>query len=354
MNIRRAAALFSGWLLLSLLSIPAHAEIKTGIVEKVTIPRVFRLDGVIEAVNQSTISAQTSGQVEVIYYDVDDMVEQGALLVKLKDTEQQAALRRAEADLRAAQAVLEDARKNYRRTKDLHSRKLVAKSDLDNAQVELNTARAKLDVARAALEQAREQLAHTRITAPYTGIVTERHVQVGEIAHPGMPLMSGISLEELRVTVDVPQSLIVAIREKGRAQVELPGGNWIEVRDLTIFPFADPASNTFKVRLKLPNNIERLFPGMLVKNAFETGVAPALVAPASAIVFRSEVTGVYVRDEDQQIQFRYVRLGDPLGEEAVAVLSGLQEGDEVFLDPIAAGVELKRQRRQAKENTVHE
>ncbi|HDK37851.1 MAG TPA: efflux RND transporter periplasmic adaptor subunit [Thiolapillus brandeum] len=353
MNIR-AAFISSGWLLLSLLSISVHAEIKVGTVQEVMIPRVFRLDGVIEAVHKSTISAQTSGQVEAIYYDVDDVVQQGALLIKLKDTEQQATLRRAEADLRAAQAVLEDARKNYRRNKELYSKKLVAKSDLDNAQVSLNTAKAKLDVAKAALEQAREQLAYTRVTAPYTGIVTKRHVQVGEIAHPGTPLMGGISLEELRVAVDVPQSLIVAIREQGKAQVELPGGNWIEVRDLTIFPFADPASNTFKVRLKLPKNIEHLFPGMLVKAAFETGVAPVLVVPASAVVYRSEVTGVYVRDEDQQVRFRYVRLGEPLSEEVLTVLSGLQEGDEVFLNPLAAGAELKRQRRQARENQVHE
>lgn len=353
MNIR-SAVLSSGVFFLSLLSLSVHADLETGMVQEIMIPRIFRLDGVVEAVNKSTISAQTNGQVEAIYYDVDDVVKQGALLVKLKDTEQQAALRRAEADLRAAQAVLDDARKNYRRIKNLHTKKLVAKSDLDNAQVALNTARAKLDVAKAALEQAKEQLAYTRITAPYTGIVTERHVQVGEVAHPGSPLMSGISLQELRVAVDVPQSLIVAIREKGRAQVELPGGHWIEVRDLTVFPFADPASNTFKVRLKLPENIERLFPGMLVKTAFETGVAPVLIAPASAVVYRSEVTGVYVRDEDQHIRFRYVRLGDALGEEAVTVLSGLQEGDEVFLDPIAAGVELKRQRQQAHESQGHE
>lgn len=353
MNIR-TIVLSSEIFLLSLASLPVHAGLETGTVQEVMIPRVFRLDGVIEAVHQSTISAQTNGQVEVIHYDVDDVVEQGALLVKLKDTEQQAALRRAEADLRAAQAVLDDARKNYRRIKDLHTKKLVAKSDLDNAQVALNTARAKLDVAKAALEQAKEQLAYTRITAPYTGIVTERHVQVGEVAHPGTPLMSGISLDELRVAVDVPQSLIVAIREKGRARVELPGGNWMEVKDLTIFPFAETASHTFKVRLKLPKNIERLFPGMLVKSAFATGVAPTLLAPASAVVFRSEVTGVYVRDEDQQIRFRYVRVGDALGEEALTVLSGLQEGDEVFLDPIAAGVELKRQRRLTGESRVHE
>jgi RND family efflux transporter MFP subunit len=353
MNTRAAVRTFA-WLLLLIAGFPALAEETTGMVEEVLIPRVFRLDGMIEAVNQSTISAQTNGQVEEIFYDVDDVVEQGALLVKLKDTEQQAALRRARADLRAAKAVLDDARSNYRRIKDLHAKKLVAKSDLDNAQASLNTARAKWDAARAAQEQAVEQLAYTRIKAPYKGIVTERHVQVGEVAHPGTALMSGISLQQLRVAVDVPQSLIVAIREKGHARVELPGGQWIDVNELTVFPFADPASNTFKVRLELPRNIERLFPGMLVKTAFETGVAPVMAVPASAVVYRSEVTGVYVGDEDGKIRFRYVRLGDALSEEVMTVLSGLQVGDEVYLDPIAAGVALKHQRQQAQEKQGHE
>ncbi|WP_456372086.1 efflux RND transporter periplasmic adaptor subunit [Thiolapillus sp.] len=330
-------------------------ELTTVAVQQISVPRVFRLDGVVEAVNQSTISAQTNGQVEAIYYDVDDVVEAGALLVKLKDTEQKAALRRAEADLRAASAVMADARSNYKRIKDLFAKKLVARSDLDKAQASLDTARAKLDAARAALAQAREQLSYTRVTAPYKGIVTERHVQVGEVAHPGTQLMSGISLEQLRVAVDVPQSLIIAIRDKGKARVQLPQGRWIDVAELTVFPFADPASNTFKVRLMLPKNVENLFPGMLVKTAFETGVAPALVIPASAVAYRSEVTGVYVQDEDgKRIHFRYVRLGEALGEEAVTVLSGLQEGDLVYLDPIKAGVALKHQRRQAREQNGHE
>ncbi|BAO44819.1 RND family efflux transporter MFP subunit [Thiolapillus brandeum] len=333
----------------------AREDLATATVEEVSVPRVFRLDGVVEAVNQSTISAQTNGQVEAIYYDVDDVVEAGALLVKLKDAEQKAALKRAEADRRAATAVLADARSNYERIKGLFAKKLVARSELDKAQASLDTARAKLDAARAALEQAREQLSYTRVTAPYKGIVTQRHVQVGEVAHPGTPLMSGISLEQLRVTVDVPQSLIIAIRSKGKARVQLPGGRWIAVTDMTIFPFADPASNTFKLRLMLPGNVEHLFPGMLVKTAFETGIAPALVVPASAVAYRSEVTGVYVLDEDEEhIRFRYVRLGDALGEEIVTVLSGLQEGDKVFLDPIKAGVALKRQRRQAREQGNHE
>ncbi len=327
----------------------AHAQgggLQLEAVKRVVVPRIFRLDGVVEAVNQSTISAQTSGQVEAIYYDVDDVVEKGALLVKLKDTEQRAALRRAEAELRAARAVLKDAESSYRRIEDLYRRKLVAKSELDKAQANLKTARAKLDSATAALAQAKEQLSYTRVTAPYTGIVTQRHVQVGEVAHPGTPLMSGVSLEQLRVSVDVPQSLVFPIREKRKAVVELPDGRWIEARKITIFPFADPASNTFKVRLELPPKLENLFPGMLVKNAFETGRMPALVIPVRAVAYRSEVTAVYVQDEDGRLHFRHVRLGSLLGEEHVVVLAGLQEGEKVALDPVRAGVELKKQRRQ--------
>ena len=335
---------------LALAPLPA-AELATEAVHQVRVPRVFRLDGVVEAVTQSTISAQTSGQVEAIYYDVDDVVEKGALLVKLKDTEQQAALRRAEAELRAARAVLRDAESSYRRIKDLYDRKLVAKSELDSAQAALKTARAKFDSAKAALEQAKEQLSYTRVTAPYKGIVTERHVQVGEVAHPGTPLMSGISLEQLRVAVDVPQSLIIPIREKRKAGVELPDGRWIDVKKITIFPFADPASNTFKVRLELPPKLENLFPGMLVKSAFETGSMPALVVPVESVVFRSEVTAVYTVDDDGLIHFRYIRPGGPLGERWLAVLAGLSVGDRVALDPVKAGVELKKQRaaRMAQE-----
>ncbi len=341
-------------LLLAPLAQVQGAELATEAVRQVVVPRIFRLDGVVEAVNQSTISAQTSGQVEAIYYDVDDVVEKGALLVKLKDTEQRAALRRAEADLRAARAVLKDAESSYRRIKDLYDRKLVSKSELDSAQAGLKTARAKMDSARAALEQAKEQLSYTRVTAPYTGIVTERHVQVGEVAHPGTPLMSGVSLEQLRVSVDVPQSLVIPIREKRKAGVELPGGHWIEARRITIFPFADPASNTFKVRLELPPKLENLFPGMLVKSAFETGRMPVLVIPARAVAYRSEVTAVYVLDEEGRIGFRHVRLGGPLGEEHLVVLAGLQVGERVALDPVQAGVELKKQRSGRSGGDSHE
>jgi len=307
------------------------------------MPREYRLDGVIEAVNRSTIAAQTQGQVKAILVDIDQRVEQGDVVVRLKDTEQRARLLQAEADLQAASAQLRDARDTHQRRQELFKKKLVSQADMDSAATTLAAARAARDAAQAAREQAREQLAYTRVRAPYSGIVTARQIQVGEIATPGQPLISGISLDRLRVNVDVPQSLIPALRNNRQAQIELPDGRRIDSDRITIFPVAQQPSNSFRVRVELPSGTDGLYPGMLVKSAFVVGDERQLAIPQQAVVYRSEVTGVYVIGDDQRIRLRHIRLGRANADGSAVVLSGLLEGERVALDPIAAGTRLKGQ-----------
>lgn len=316
-----------------------------------TLPREYRLDGIVEAVNRSTVSAQTQGQIQEILYDVDDFVEKGALLARIKDTEHRARVGQAAADLKAASARLRQAQEEHDRVAGLYRTKNVSESAMDKARAELASAKAELESSTARLEAAQEQLAHTEVRAPYSGIVTQRHVQLGEIASPGTPIMSGISLDELRVAVDVPQSVIPAVRGGGtdaarRAWVYLPDGTRVESSRLTIFPFADPGSNTFKVRVELPPgegaSDRALFPGMYVKTSFVVGEKSELTVPKSAVVQRSEVTGIYVVGEGDHIHFRQIRLGRAL-DDASVVLAGLSEGERVALDPIAAGARLKAQ-----------
>lgn len=307
-----------------------------------TVPREYQLDGVVEAVNRTTVSAQTQGQVQEILYDVDDYVEKDAVVARIKDTEHRARVAQAAADMKSATAQLEQAREEHERVKGLYEKRNVSDSAMDKAKADLASAQADLEAATARLEQAQEQLEYTQIRAPYSGIVTHRHVQVGEIASPGQPVMSGISLEELRVIVDVPQSVIPAVRAGGTARVYLPDGTSIETRKITIFPYADMDSNTFKVRLDLPVATRALFPGMYVKTGFVVGERSELTVPKAAVVHRSEVTGVYVVSEADHVHFRQVRLGRAL-DDAFVVLAGLAEGERVALDPIAAGVALKVQ-----------
>lgn len=325
------------------------ARLATTEVVKQTVSREFRLDGVVEAVNQATVSAQTSGEITEILVDVDDVVEKGALLVRLRDSAQQAQLKKALAGEKEARAQLARAEDDYQRTLEVYRKKVVSKAKMDEAKHALSAAKARLEAARATLAAAREQLSYTRVTAPYSGIVTRRHVEAGESVQPGTPLLTGVSLDKLRVNVDVPQNLVARVRQYGKAYIYLPSllsdaSQRIAAESITVFPIADPQTNTFRVRLELPEGIANLFPGMFVKVALVTGEKDVLTAPARSIVYRSEVTAVYVVDDKGGIHFRHVRLGasSPRGR---VILAGLQAGERVALDPIAAGATLVRQRR---------
>lgn len=306
-----------------------------------TLTREQILDGVVEAVNRSTVSAQTSGRVQEILVDVNDFVEQGAPIIRLRNTEQRAGLNQAEAALREAQARYNEAQAEYGRAKDIYAKNLIAKSSMDAATATLNAARARLDAAQAGVAQAREQLDYTVVNAPYSGIVLERHVQLGESVQPGQPLMSGFSLEELRVVANVPQRLIVPIRQHSKARVFLSNGQpGVAAERLTFFPYADPASNVFKVRAYLPKGTQGLYPGMFVKVAFAVDAESRLVIPQQAVAYRGEVTGVYVL-KDTHISLRQVRVGQATEGNLIEILAGLDAGEQVALDPIAAGVYLK-------------
>ncbi|NEX18205.1 MAG: efflux transporter periplasmic adaptor subunit [Halochromatium sp.] len=326
----------------------SDSRIETAEASYRVVPKEYRLDGVVEAINRTTVSAQTSGQVEAILYDVDDFVEKGEVVVKLRDTEHRARLAQAAADLRSASAKLEQARDEYNRIEGLYKQQNVSESAMDQAKADLESAEARLESAQANLEQAQEQLAYTQIRAPYSGIVIRRHVELGEVASPGSPVMSGISLEQLRVIIDVPQSVIPAVRELGEIKVYLPNAEVAIPERITVFPFADLGSNTFKVRADLATETPGLFPGMFVKTSIVTGKKEQLTVPKQAVVYRSEVTAVYLVDADGDIRLRQIRVG-PVIDKEVVVLSGLTEGEQVALDPIAAGVALKAQ-AQARAN----
>lgn len=310
------------------------APLESIVLELQNTPLERQLDGKIEAVNQGTVAAQTSGRVTEILYDVNDFVPAGAVIMRIRATEQKAGLLQAQASLREATARETEARQRYDRVVVMFENKLVAKAALDEAAANRDATKAQLAAARAALQSAQEGVSYTEIRAPYAGIVTKRNVQLGETVAPGTPLMSGLSLQFLRVTVDVPQSIVAQVRRIKKAAVYVDGRR-VEATKLTVFPEAAAASNTFRARIELPENATDLYPGMFVKVAFVVGEAERLLVPAEAVVNRGDVTAVYVIDASGRTSLRQIRPGHRF-DGKVEVLAGLSAKEQIATDPIAA------------------
>ncbi len=312
-------------------SVHAGDKLQSYKVQLEKIPAIRVLDAKIEAVRQATVASQVRGRIIELPYDVDDYVKKGDVLVRFRDRDQRAAVK-------SAQAQFDEASSSYKRTQEIYARKLVAKSVLDKAD-------ARLKSAKAALDQAREALENTVIRAPYSGIVVKRHVEVGELANIGQKLMTGLSLEILRASVELPQSLIHQVRQYKQATISLGSQRNTEVKvtSMSISPYADPMSHTFATRLHLPRGDYKVYPGMYTKASFVIGEDTSFVIPQAAVTQRGEVTAVYVQNTKGLISFRQVRPGHKLTDNRIEILAGLSEGEQVLLDPVKAASLIKQQ-----------
>jgi RND family efflux transporter MFP subunit len=312
---------------------PALRTIEVG---HVTVPAERVLDGMVEAVHQALLSAQTAGRVAEVLVDVNDQVTAGALVMRLRSSEQVAGLGQAQAALQAALARNTQAQSQFERIRDMYERKVVARATFDEASTARDAAAAQLAAARAALESAREGVSYTELRAPYAGVVTARRVQAGEAVAPGTPLMTIASLGEVRVVAEVPQSIAQDVRALRQATIRF-GDDAIVSDRMTVFPSAEPRSSTFLARVEVPNTVTGLAPGMHVKVGFVTGESKRILVPRQAVVERSELRAVYVVDPAGRVALRQVRLGRAQGD-AIEVIAGLVQGERIALDPAAAGL----------------
>lgn len=323
---------------LFLLAAQTTAAQQTVTAEYTTIKEPLTLDGRVEAVQQSTVSAQTSGTVVELPVDVDDAVQAGELIVRLDDTEQKARLRRAKANLESARVTLNDARRRFTRVNNLYQQEVASQSELDQAQTQFETAEARVNESQAAVEESEKQLSYTQVRAPYPGIVTERMVELGESVQPGQALMSGLSLEHLRVVTELPQQYAQYVREHRQAAVVTETGRTLNTASMTFYPYADERSHTFRLRLNLTDPNAALFPGMLVKVQVVVGEKDALRVPTSALVVRGELRAVYVVAEGDEPQLRQVRVGKQHRDQ-VEIMAGLKPGEQVLAEAETLGHE---------------
>lgn len=318
---------FAG-LLPSSRSFAAESAPQSVVVQLHDVDLAFPVEATVEAVRQATVAAQVAGRVTELRVDAGQRVRQGEVLMRLD-------VREAAGADASAQAALAQAGAAYERSKSLHAQKFISQAALDQAA-------AAWKVAQGAVGTAGASLSHGIVTAPIAGVIAQRHVELGEMAAPGRPLITLFDPKGLRVIASIPQYKLAEFRKAGRARIEFPEtGKWVDVLRTEILPTVDARSHTATVRLYLPENLEAVVPGMYARAHFTIGQTRKLTLPAAAVLRRGEVTGVYVLDDKGAARLRQVRLGEAVPGGELEVLAGIHPGERVSLVPVKTGIEIK-------------
>ncbi len=325
-----------GWLLMATVAQAAEPVVSVGYRE---VSQTYSVEGLVEASQQSTVSAQIGGRVKEVNFDVGDRVSKGQVILRIDEREAAQAVAGSQAQVLQAQANVQNAKSNYERSKQLLAQKFISQAALDKAQADYKVALAQAAMSEAGAGQASLAHGYTAVVAPYGGVVSARMVELGEMVMPGKPLMTGFDPSEMRVLVNVPQYKMSEIGVKPEIMVEAPSLNrWIKASSVKVQPVADMRTHSTQVRVYLPANEPGLYPGMYVRAHFVVGKARKLVIPASSVLRRSEVVAVYVADGKGGVSLRQIRVGEMVAEGLVEVLSGLKEGEKIAQNPVKAGM----------------
>ncbi len=288
----------------------------------------FPVEGVVEAVRQATVAAQLAGRILDVRADAGQRVKQGELLMRID-------AREAAGSDAASKANLAQARAAYERTRNLHAQKFVSQAALDQAA-------AAWKAAEGTAASSGAGVSHGTVTAPISGVVAQRHVEPGEMATPGKPLITLFDPKGMRVIASLPQYKLAELKKSPRARIEFPEtGRWIDVQRIEILPTVDARSHTATARLYLAEDIEGVVPGTYARAHFTIGQAKKLTVPPAAVLRRGEVTAVYVLDDKGGARLRQVRLGEGVAGGELEVLAGINSGERVSLVPVKAGIDLK-------------
>lgn len=333
------------WGLSAWLTVPgAHAEalgVATSRVEQAQQGVAVEWDGVLEAVRQTTVAAQTSGRVVTLNVKAGDKVAAGQVLATIDAREAAVSAQQSSAQNEQADAALRNAKLQLERTQHLRQQGFISQAALDTAQLQYDAAVAQKNQAKAASAQSGLVQSYTRVTAPFAGYVSATQAEVGDLAVPGKPLLTLYAPQPLRATVQVPSSRLGLARQAKTVQVQAgDSGRWMTPISTTSIQSADPVSQTTEWRLNLSAaDAQGLIPGQQVRVRMEGEQAQSgsatMQLPRKAVVQRGELVAVYVWN-GKTFSLRPVRLGQSTGNDMVAVLSGVKAGDEVALDPVKA------------------
>ncbi len=309
-----------------------------------TLNNNFEITGQIESANTSNIGTRVMGYITKVFVKAGDRVKAGQLLFTVNNADIVAKKIQVQAAIKQAEAALHVAQKDYDRYTSLYKQNSASAKELEQVTLQYQSAKANVESANGMLSEVSAQLAYTNVVAPFSGVITQKLVDEGSLANPGMPILSIEQVGTLQVSAMVPETKIALIQIGDMATMEVSAASkTFQGKVLQLNPSSQFSGGQFIVKLAIPASAkDKLLAGMYVK----INIQPQLnkqqtkqkvdtlngttMLPVQSIVYRDQLTGIYTVSSQNTAMLRWLRLGKTIGNQ-VEVLSGLAKNESYIV-----------------------
>lgn len=292
------------------------AKVSVGKVVKRVAGNQVEVVGTVQAVERAEISSKMTGNIITLQVDLGSKVKQGELLIELSAGE-------VSAQVQQAKAQLEQNRRNLAREQNLLKKKAATQQTVKSLQDSTR-------IAEAAYREALTMLEYSRITAPFSGIITKKLANVGDLATPGKPLLYIEEENNLQVLTDIPEAMILRVKIDDRLSIFVPSINLTtEGIVAEISPIADPSSRSAPIKIRIASD-PRLRSGQFARVNLAMEQTETLTVPVSAVQSIGQIERVFVVQDDKA-RLRLVRSGAQSNEH-IEILSGLSENETIITE----------------------
>ncbi|MFH6771353.1 efflux RND transporter periplasmic adaptor subunit [Gaetbulibacter aestuarii] len=302
------------------------------VTENQTTP-LLSVSGKIQSTNSADLSTRMMGYVNKVYVNVGDSVKKGQMLISINSADLMAQKAQVDAAISQATVAFNNAEKDYKRFQNLFADNSASQKEMDDMTAHYEIAKAQLEAAKQKKNEVNAQLAYTNITAPFSGTITNKYIEAGDMANPGMPLISIEVPNDYEVIAMVPETEISQIEKGTPVDVLVKSINKaVKGKVEEVSTSAKNTGGQYLVKIALDKTDAPILSGMFTTVQFpvtRTSDSQMVVVPADAIIHDGQLTGIYTVSQSNTAILRWLRLGRTMGDQ-VEVLSGLS-ADETYI-----------------------
>lgn len=311
---------------------PDKIEVSLYEVKQEQAPEIVTFSGRFMTAHAVNLSTKLTGTVTYLRVDEGESIQEGQVLAKISNTELVAKKQKAMAGLTEAKANFTKVNKDYQRIEQLHNSGSATDKEWDDINYALTAAKTKVQSIENAIVELNELLSYASIQAPFNGYVTKKYMAEGDLATPGMPILTVESSGNLKVVAKIPESELSMIKKGDSVQVI---SETVGKRVTGVVAHINPSSLTgnlqFEATIMLPQqSLAGLKSGMYAEVKSSSSFQNKILIPEAAVFHRGQLTGVYTINSQQKTSIRWIRLGE-VQQGSVEVLSGLRQGERIVL-----------------------